>query len=228
MENSTTVQGCTRVSFLTLRYWGVDMSLVVISDITRRNVKMTMFFVFFMDLRINIIVFLKEVNVSLSTLRRHTGTAEVQIHSFLTLTAEGGEWLTSRTSLFLWVTNLYTHWMIGWVDFRADSEVFFFRGDTVFENRTIYSVAYSPFLLYYGGFVFFLFRFNVFLFKYIPCTLILSKFFNHQLMHKWIVLETILKFTLKLTLKQPRHVSAQSRHHQGAHYSCLLNLQLLK
>ena len=37
-----------------------------------------------------------------------------------------------------------------------------------------------------------------------------------------------LKFTLKLTLKQLRHVSVQSRHHQGAHYSCLLKLQLLK
>jgi hypothetical protein len=30
-------------------------------------------------------------------------------------------------------------------------------------------------------------------------------FFIHQLMHKWIVLKTILKFTLKLTLKQLRH-----------------------
>jgi hypothetical protein len=35
----------------------------------------------------------------------------------------------------------------------------------------------------------------------------------HQLMHKWIVLKTILKFTLKLTLKQLRHVSVQSHHH---------------
>jgi hypothetical protein len=29
-------------------------------------------------------------------------------------------------------------------------------------------------------------------------------------MHKWIVLKTILKFTLKLPLKQLRHVSVQS------------------
>jgi len=36
------------------------------------------------------------------------------------------------------------------------------------------------------------------------------------------------KFTLKLILKHLRHVSLQSRHHQGAHYSCLLKLQLLK
>jgi hypothetical protein len=65
--------------------------------------------------------------------------------------------------------------------------------------------------------------------RYIPCCiLILSTFFIHQLMHKWIVLKTILKFTLKLTLRQLRHVSAQSHHHQGAHYSCLLKLQLLK
>jgi hypothetical protein len=34
---------------------------------------------------------------------------------------------------------------------------------------------------------------------YIPRILILSKFFIHQLMHKWVVLKTILKFTLKLT-----------------------------
>jgi hypothetical protein len=36
--------------------------------------------------------------------------------------------------------------------------------------------------------------------------------------------ETILKFTLK----QLQHVSMQLHHHQGAHYSCLLKLQLLK
>jgi len=36
-------------------------------------------------------------------------------------------------------------------------------------------------------------------------------------MHKCIVLKTILKFTLKLTLKQLRHVSVQAHHHQGVH-----------
>jgi hypothetical protein len=40
--------------------------------------------------------------------------------------------------------------------------------------------------------------------------------------------KTILKFTLKLILKQLRRVSVQSHHHQGAQYSCLLELQLLK
>ena len=55
-----------------------------------------------------------------------------------------------------------------------------------------------------------------------------QSFFIHQMMHKGIVLKTILKFTLKLTLKQLRHVSVQSHHHQGAYYSCLLKLQLLK
>jgi hypothetical protein len=55
-------------------------------------------------------------------------------------------------------------------------------------------------------------------------TKILSKFFIHQLMNKRNVLKTILKFSLK----QLRHVSVQSNHHQGAHYSCLLKLQLLK
>jgi hypothetical protein len=53
------------------------MSLVVTSDITRYNVKMTIFSVYRMDLRINNIFFLKEVNVSLFTLRRHIGTVEV-------------------------------------------------------------------------------------------------------------------------------------------------------
>jgi hypothetical protein len=52
----------------------------------------------------------------------------------------------------------------------------------------------------------------------------LSKFFIHQLMQKLVVLKTILKFTLK----QFRHVSVQSHHHQGAHYSCFLKLWLLK
>jgi len=51
-----------------------------------------------------------------------------------------------------------------------------------------------------------------------------SKYFIHQLMHKWIFLKTILQFTLK----QLWHVSVQSHHLQGAHYSCLLKLQLLK
>jgi hypothetical protein len=31
-----------------------------------------------------------------------------------------------------------------------------------------------------------------------------------------------LKKILKFTLKQLRHVSVQSHHHEGAHYSCLL------
>ena len=39
---------------------------------------------------------------------------------------------------------------------------------------------------------------------------------------------TALKAILQLTRKQLRHVSVQSRHHQGAHYACLLKLQLLK
>jgi hypothetical protein len=39
--------------------------------------------------------------------------------------------------------------------------------------------------------------------------------FFHQLMHKSIVFKTILKFTLKLTLKRLRHISMQSHHHQG-------------
>ena len=38
----------------------------------------------------------------------------------------------------------------------------------------------------------------------------------------------IKKTILKFTLKQLRHVSVQSHHHQGAYYSCLLKLRLLK
>jgi hypothetical protein len=45
-------------------------------------------------------------------------------------------------------------------------------------------------------------------FVFFPCILIFLKFhFIHQLMHKWTALQTILKFTLKLTLKQFRNVS---------------------
>ena len=41
-------------------------------------------------------------------------------------------------------------------------------------------------------------------------------------------LKKILKFTLKFSLKQLRHVSVlQLHHHQGVNYSCLLKLQLL-
>jgi len=39
-----------------------------------------------------------------------------------------------------------------------------------------------------------------------------------------IILQTILKFTLKYL----RHVSVQSHHLQGAHYPCLLNLHFVK
>jgi hypothetical protein len=61
----------------------------------------------------------------------------------------------------------------------------------------------------------------------IPCILILSKLFNHQLMPKWVVLKTILKFTLKLTINSS-YIFPCNHHHQGAHYSSLLKLQLLK
>jgi hypothetical protein len=47
-----------------------------------------------------------------------------------------------------------------------------------------------------------------------------QSFYIHQLMHKWIVLKTIIKLTLKLLGKG----LVQSHHHQGAHYSCLLKL----
>jgi hypothetical protein len=33
---------------------------------------------------------------------------------------------------------------------------------------------------------------------------------------------------IKFTLKQLRHVSVQSHHHQGAYYLCFLKLQFLK
>ena len=37
-----------------------------------------------------------------------------------------------------------------------------------------------------------------------------QRVFIHQLMRKWIVFKTVLRFTLKLTLKQLQHVSVQS------------------
>jgi len=52
------------------------------------------------------------------------------------------------------------------------------------------------------------------------CVVYYQSFFIRQLMNKWVVLKTILKFTLK----QLRHVPVRSHHHQGAHYSCLLKL----
>jgi len=64
--------------------------------------------------------------------------------------------------------------------------------------------------------------------RFIASNIKIKVFSIHQLMHKWIVLKTILKFTLKLILKQLRHVSVQSHYHQAAHYSCFLKLQLLK
>jgi hypothetical protein len=54
-----------------------------------------------------------------------------------------------------------------------------------------------------------------------------QSFFIYQLMHKWIVFKTSLKFTLKLTLKRSDMLRC-NHHHQGAHYSSLLKLQLLK
>jgi len=58
--------------------------------------------------------------------------------------------------------------------------------------------------------------------------LALSKFFYSPTDVQVNCRKTILKFTLKLTLKQLRHVSVQSHHHHEAYYSCLLKLQLLK
>jgi len=53
---------------------------------------------------------------------------------------------------------------------------------------------------------------------------IIKVFFMYQLIHKKIALNEILKFTLK----QLRHVFRFNHHHQGAHYSRLLKLLLLK
>jgi hypothetical protein len=39
----------------------------------------------------------QRVKVSLSTPRKHTGGAEVQLHSFLTSVLHASEWLTSRS-----------------------------------------------------------------------------------------------------------------------------------
>jgi hypothetical protein len=61
------------------------------------------------------------------------------------------------------------------------------------------------------------------IFTFAPCILILSKLFIHQLLHKWVVLEELLKFTLK----QLGHVSVQSHHRQGAHYSVHICIHII-
>jgi hypothetical protein len=55
-----------------------------------------------------------------------------------------------------------------------------------------------------------------------------QSFFVRQLTHKWIVLKTILKFTLKFTSKQLRHVSVLSRQHQEAHWFVFPKVTLLR
>ena len=41
-------------------------------------------------------------------------------------------------------------------------------------------------------------------------------------------LKNIIKIYIKINIKQLRHVSVQSHHHQGAHYSNLLKLRIVK
>jgi len=41
-----------------------------------------------------------KLNLSLSAPRRHTGGEEVQLHSFLTTTLDGGEWSVSQPDRF--------------------------------------------------------------------------------------------------------------------------------
>ena len=54
-----------------------------------------------------------------------------------------------------------TEWQAGW---NLGPIRKFFREDKIFETRTVQPVAYSLFLLHYGSSVFFLFRYNFFLF----------------------------------------------------------------
>jgi hypothetical protein len=48
------------------------------------------------EFKISKILYIETVNLFLSTPRRHTGKAEIQVHSFLTLALGGGVNLTSR------------------------------------------------------------------------------------------------------------------------------------
>jgi hypothetical protein len=54
--------------------------------------------------------------------------------------------------------------------------------------------------------------------------LVIIKVFNSQIDAQ----ENCLKNNIKIYIKKHRHVSVQSHHHQGAHYSCLLKLLFLK
>jgi len=66
---------------------------------------------------------------------------------------------------------------------------------------------------------------NIKFFFYI-CTLHLDtiKVYYSPTNAQVIILKTVLKFTVK----ELQHISVQLRHFQGAHYSCLLKLHLVK
>jgi len=59
---------------------------------------------------------------------------------------------------------------------------------------------------------------------FVPCVLVLSKFFYSPTNAQVIVLKTILKFTFT----QLRHISVQAHHLQGPHYSCWPKLHFVK
>jgi hypothetical protein len=44
---------------------------------------------------------------------------EVQLHTFLILTLDGGDWSASHTGHFIPMETARTHWTEGWVGHRA-------------------------------------------------------------------------------------------------------------
>ena len=81
---------------------------------------------------------------------RHTGAAEVQLHSFLTVALDGGEWLTSRSGHFTIGKKPCAHRTGGLVDPRVNLYILEmgiiscpFTGENQSTHRKIYPSATS-------------------------------------------------------------------------------------
>jgi len=165
----------------------------------------------------------KKPKMSLSTPWRHIGRAELQLYSFLTSVLDGGEWSTLRPGGF----NLWIHWRGGWVGPRAGLNDFDknflplpglnpglssqqpshytdYSNKTTWDNtRTQATKLRITFYCYYracymsrSSYWWLTVLQNV-IFTFIPCILILSKFFYSPTNVQVNVLKTIFKFTLK-------------------------------
>jgi hypothetical protein len=48
---------------------------------------------------------------------------ELQLHIFLTLAIDGGEWLSTRSGIFAFESSTISLWIGGWVGFRCSVDV---------------------------------------------------------------------------------------------------------